>query len=369
MGSIQSNKKQKKQVQCNGVGNQTISIINKLSVGRLKEHKQNYFTSTYGFMCILDILKNGSNGSMKNALEKYSHNQTSMRISPTDNKNFKNLSLVFNACSHPLTNGFADYLKNNNVFNESIDPSSLQQKVIKINEQISGVTDNKINDLLNSKDFDDTFVALLINVLYFRASWYMQFRPTDTLKLPFYNETNNYHVDMMCGRNVDHSHYESKTHRFISLEYDTLFHQMIIALPKSNKYTDSSEDFDINDIIDKMTKHTITQLKIPRFRIEQEEDLKDECIKMGLCEMFSPGNGFDSMFSTSNKKHISCIKQKAFVSVDEYGSEAAAATYGIVVAECLKCPLKEVTFIADHPFSFFIMGPQDVILFAGRFFG
>lgn len=354
-----------------------INQINMLSVENLKRYGQNYFSSTYGFFCLLDILKNGSVGEINDALQKYIDTNSVSSISPSDNETFKNTSMVFNASQYTLSKEYKNYLAHNQVLNESIDQNALQQKIVSLNDQLSEMTNHKIKNPLDPADFNDDFVMLLINVLYFRACWRKQFEETDTIRMPFMNGLAKQTVDMMRSWDDDHMYYEDKNYQFLSMRYDVYPYHMVIALPKkygivNNKFDHGLDsEFNINEVINNMEKHAITKLMIPRFRIEREEDLKEMCLRMGLGKMFEPNNDFDRMFDSSTcKKYISKIKQKTFCEINESGTEAAAVTIAVMTRECFVKPSeRKVKFIANHPFSLFIMGPNDIILFAGRFFG
>ena len=131
------------------------------------------------------------------------------------------------------------------------------------------------------------------------------------------------------------------------------------------------EDVNLEEAMKNMSFHTVTKLSIPKFNLEQEEDLMEECVRLGLASMFSPSSDFDHMFKDSIlPKFIKKIKQKTYINVDENGTEAASVKHTVMCLETCMMPnsLKEVEFIADHPFSFFILGPKDVVLFSGKFY-
>jgi hypothetical protein len=97
--------------------------------------------------------------------------------------------------------------------------------------------------------------------------------------------------------------------------------------------------------------------------------------------LFIPGDDFDPIFTTdgSGSKCIQKIKQKTYINVDEEGTEAAVVTANVVGETCMRQPeFKKIEFIADRPFSFFIIGPGTssrrarssgaIVLFAGKFY-
>jgi serine protease inhibitor len=345
-----------------------VEIINKLSETKLNTYDKNCFFSTYGLFCLLDMLKNGSSDEVHFALTKLIVDQNVHTLAKSDDV-FKNASLIFHADYLELHENFVAYLKLNNILFNSIEMNKLQKKIMEINEHLAAMTNNKIKNPLKAEDFDRDFVMLLINVLYFCDNWANQFDKAKTTKVLFHNGRNET-VDMMRVSRRDCNYYENKSCQYIELPYNNYPYRMVIALPKEEG---KLERIDVTEALQNMDEHTVTTLMIPKFKIEQEEDLKEECIRMGLGKMFDSSNDFDSMFSDSSpsfKKHISKIKQKTYINVDENGTEAVCVTYAAIVRTscCPKPKLKEVEFIADHPFSFFVLGPKNIVLFAGKFY-
>lgn len=139
---------------------------------------------------------------------------------------------------------------------------------------------------------------------------------------------------------------------------------------------------------------------LPRFKMEKQYDLKEVLVSMGMGDAFDisrsdfsgrtpPSNALWSVqlrtystcvfmeissplhpltgMSPGNDLFLSKVVHKAFVDVNEEGTEAAAATAAVMNLRCAM-PMRPTTFIADHPFLFFIRhNPSNSILFAGRY--
>uniref|UniRef100_A0A0E9XSB5 Serpin B6 n=1 Tax=Anguilla anguilla TaxID=7936 RepID=A0A0E9XSB5_ANGAN len=87
---------------------------------------------------------------------------------------------------------------------------------------------------------------------------------------------------------------------------------------------------------------------------------------MGMEDAFDVTKSDFSGMSPSNELVVSKVVHKSFVEVNEEGTEAAAASAGIMMLRCARPP--PISFIADHPFLFFIKhNPTQSILFYGRF--
>uniref|UniRef100_A0A667WGS2 Serpin B6 n=1 Tax=Myripristis murdjan TaxID=586833 RepID=A0A667WGS2_9TELE len=102
---------------------------------------------------------------------------------------------------------------------------------------------------------------------------------------------------------------------------------------------------------------------LPRFKMEESYNLKDILTRMGMVDAFDVRMSDFSGMSPANDLVLSQVVHKAFVEVNEEGTKAAAATTSDIML-CCGIP----TFIADHPFLFFIRHkPSMSVLFAGRF--
>ncbi|RXN16461.1 leukocyte elastase inhibitor-like protein [Labeo rohita] len=108
------------------------------------------------------------------------------------------------------------------------------------------------------------------------------------------------------------------------------------------------------------------EVSLPKFKMTETYELVPFLRSMGMEDAFDPQKVNLSGISASNDLVLSAVIHKAFVEVNEEGTEAAAATtFGLVT--CAR-PTDPKTFIADHPFLFFIRhNPSNSILFYGRF--
>ncbi len=107
------------------------------------------------------------------------------------------------------------------------------------------------------------------------------------------------------------------------------------------------------------------EVSLPRFKMEETYDMKSLLISMGMEDVFDELKVNLSGMSPNNDLVVSKVVHKAFVEVNEEGTEAAATTGFVAIAKCLMIPQ---VFNADHPFLFFIRHNQTKsVLFYGRF--
>lgn len=113
---------------------------------------------------------------------------------------------------------------------------------------------------------------------------------------------------------------------------------------------------------DNMMKAEV-DLYLPKLKLEENYDLKSPLSSMGIRNAFDPGQADFTGMSVKKDLFISEVIHKAFVEVNEEGTEAAAATAVLM----MRSRVLTMTFKADHPFIFFIRhNKSQTILFFGR---
>lgn len=167
---------------------------------------------------------------------------------------------------------------------------------------------------------------------------------------------------------VEHFNYvEGDGYQAVELLYDGGELSMVILLPDA----DSFETFEglldadmVNGIIDDL-ELTSVALTMPKFTFELTFDLKQTLSGLGMPDAFSPGVADFSGIDGTHNLFITDVFHQSFVSVDETGTEAAAAT--AVIAGLTAIPEEPVNVTLDHPFIFLIRDIETgTILFVGR---
>jgi serpin B len=142
---------------------------------------------------------------------------------------------------------------------------------------------------------------------------------------------------------------------------------MVIVLPKEKDGIDEVEEQlteeELAGWMQKLREREIVVF-IPKFKMTQEFSLADVLKSMGIVDAFTSAADFSGM-NGKRDLFISAVIHKAYVDVNEEGTEAAAATaIGMRVTAIEEPP---PVFRADHPFIFIIRDKvTDSILFLGR---
>ena len=237
-----------------------------------------------------------------------------------------------------------------------------------INSWVEKQTKEKIKNLLPSGSVNPDTRMVLVNAIYFKADWRYSFNKERTKEDNFNTEgLGKVKTDFMnAKRNMHYT--EEKNYKMVRLPYKGQRHSMIVVLPKGNKKLKSVEDsFDYSSIDNLYRGQNEVIFKMPKFEMTIPLGLKQPLQEMGMTSAFNKAN-FKKMSDEGNLA-ISDVIHKAFVKVDEEGTEAAAATAVTITTTSISVgpDPKPKEFIADHPFMFFIVDDQTKnILFMGR---
>ncbi len=239
---------------------------------------------------------------------------------------------------------------------------------VRINDRVAEETESKIKDLVPTGIIDESTRLVLTNAIYFNASWLWQFNPRDTEVRPFnLAGGGTVAVPMMTETTKDFYGYaRGHGYQAVDLPYSWGELSMTILLPDQGRLEEFEGSLDtamLDRIIDEIEIDYIT-LTMPLFEFESEFDLGDTLAGMGMADAFASGADFSGM-TRSRDLWIRAVVHKAFVSVDEEGTEAAAAT-GVVMLT--SGPSKEpIPMTVDPPFIFLIRDAgTGTILFLGR---
>lgn len=235
----------------------------------------------------------------------------------------------------------------------------------------------KVKDLLDKGAVDSSSKLVLVNAVYLKADWQEQFEKDFTRDATFrLNKRETQTVKMMWhSSKFKLRQIKEVSCQVIELPYKRKELSMLIFLPSDIEDSTTGleklekqltyENFMEWTRPDQMVLHQV-DLKLPRFRIEENFELNEVLKHMGMKDAFDQSKcDFSGMCPTKDLT-LSKAVHRAFVDVNEAGTEAAAATFVLMGLGSSKGP--QASFIADHPFLFFIRhNATRVVLFAGRF--
>ena len=239
---------------------------------------------------------------------------------------------------------------------------------VRINDWVAEETEGKIKDLLPPGALDRSTRLVLTNAIYFNASWHWPFSRSNTRVRPFHLEGGGtVDVPMMTETYRDYGYARGDGYQVVDVPYSWGEMSMTILLPDQGTTLEALEGSLDSDLLDQIVDGIETDyvtLTIPLFEFESEFNLGDTLAGMGMPDAFDDRADFSGM-TGSKDLGISRVVHKAYVSVDEMGTEAAAAT-GVVTAA--SGPSKEpIAVTVDRPFIFLIRDiGTGTVLFLGR---
>jgi serpin B len=232
-------------------------------------------------------------------------------------------------------------------------------------------------DKVISADLIDSMTRLILTiVIYFKGKWRFQFDKSRTEENVWFNNNGVHSGTAQFMRMKDKFYYHDEaSFTSIDIPYDSNDSDddlsMIIMLPKHNgtSYEANLEwmEGNIAGCFDLISQRLIVEevdIHLPKFKMETEYRLAQTLKDMGAELAFSDDADFSGITATENLK-ISEVVHKAFVKVDEEGTEAACVDAVVMKARCVSVPKEPKVFNANHPFLFFIVKEGNV-LFAGK---
>jgi len=248
-------------------------------------------------------------------------------------------------------------------------PEELEKTRQKINKWVEDITNYKIRDLIPQGVLQEMTRLVITNAIWFNGNWVKPFDIKSTSSSIFnVNSSKSVTTDFMHKKS-DAGYYEDDEVQALELPYKGEKKSMVIILPKETdgwKLVGRIITPDRLRIISRGIEVKEVEMAIPKFTYESQFNLKETLVLLGMKEAFSDYADFSGMTEANDLK-IDEVIHKAFIEVNESGTEAAAATAVIMV---LKSALEEqsIRFIANHPFIYFIIDkPSGGIIFMGRF--
>ena len=237
-----------------------------------------------------------------------------------------------------------------------------------INDWVADKTGRKITDLIPPGLLNALTRLVLTNAIYFKGDWAVQFNPQNTADAPFWTAPGASVSIPLMTHEAEFGYAAAQGVQIIQLPYVGGDLSMIVLLPDEvsglAKVEQALTPVNLERWIS-LLRERLVQVSLPRIRLTGKFNLNEVLQSLGMVDAFSEEKADFSGIDGVGWLFISAVLHKAFLEVNEEGSEAAAAS--AVVMDFRSAPVQSVVFRADHPFIFMIYHKSsDSILFMGR---
>jgi serpin B len=237
-----------------------------------------------------------------------------------------------------------------------------------INAWVEEHTQNKIRDLLQPGVLDPETRLVLTNAIYFKGNWVKPFKEVRTQKAEFFATADKKSAVPFMHQTGHFPYLERENFQALKLPYEGEL-SLVTFLPKKidglHELEKSLTARNLETLLKRFSARDV-QVSFPKFKMTSQFELKPVLTQMGMGRAFSTEADF-SKLTRSERLFLSAVVHKAYVDVNEKGTEAAAATGVIAMPTAVPMPSRPIVFKADHPFLFLIRDDRTgTILFMGR---
>jgi len=254
---------------------------------------------------------------------------------------------------------------------QTVDFGDSHEAARMINNWVQKMTRDKIQHLIKADMLNELTRLVLVNAIYFKGDWAAKFNsqltkdhdftasPSLTVKVPM----------MRQEQKIQFAALEPLSSTMIELPYKGDRIVMQVLLPDERNGLEKLEEkltkHKVQDLFDEASYETKVNIQLPKFKLEHRTSLTDYLTTLGMQDMFTGGVADFSGIDGTKQLYVSSVVQKAFIEVNEEGSEAAAATGAVVMMRSMPAPPEQ--FVADHPFLFYLRDTTTgMLLFQGR---
>ena len=284
---------------------------------------------------------------------------------------------VWGRKDHPFRDEYLQTLKDS--YGDEVRETDFQEKPeesrVRINDWVTNETEERIKDLLPPGEIKPDTALVLANAIYVDAEWLHPFERSDTRMRPFFllDGTEVQVPSMTQGEEL--AYVQGEDYQVVELPYRGGSAAMTIVVPDQGKFAQVEEALD-EALLTEVTSGAevkLVRLTLPKFEMEHSIELPQTLSEMGMPRAFSKSDadfrGIDGRSCARGDQQCLYVSQafhKAFIKVDEEGTEAAAAT-GVIARPVSGPPTPDVTLNIDRPFIFVIRHlASGAVLFMGR---
>ncbi|XP_036332011.1 alaserpin-like isoform X2 [Rhagoletis pomonella] len=255
---------------------------------------------------------------------------------------------------------------------DSIDFRSSVAAANTINQWVESQTNNLIRNLISPDALNAETRVVLINAIHFKGEWKYQFPKQATREDNFYlNEVDSVRVPMMNVKETfGYGVIPELDAAVLEMPYKDSDLSMLVILPNSRtglaSLHEKLKSFDISEITQRLYPTKVI-VKFPKFKAEYDIELNEALQNLGMARMFSRQAEFDNLLESNERLQVSKVVHKAFIEVNEEGTEAAAAT-AVIITRITSVGMPEIPrhFNADRPFIYAVVNLKRILLFAGQ---
>ncbi|MGQ9651696.1 MAG: serpin family protein, partial [Phycisphaerae bacterium] len=238
-----------------------------------------------------------------------------------------------------------------------------------INDWVEKQTADKIKELIKQGLLNPATRLVLTNAIYMKAEWLTKFKKEDTDPAPFFAAGGKEIQVPTMHRTAVFGYAQAEDLQTLELAYKGDRLSMVILLPRQKDGLPGVEK-GLTENLGKWLAQLRAQrvrVALPKFKATQEFSLGQTLQSLGIVKAFDGGQADFSGMNGKRNLFVSAVVHKAFVAVDEEGTEAAAATAVVMELSAMPIPDQVSEFRADHPFVFLIRDRlSGAILFMGR---
>ncbi|HQA29763.1 MAG TPA: serpin family protein, partial [Brevefilum fermentans] len=210
---------------------------------------------------------------------------------------------------------------------------------------------------------------VLANAIYFKGSWMHPFNENLTIDAPFYTiDGTEIIAKRMKLLGKDLIYKRGENYQAVSLPYLSSDFVMTLLVPDAGAFHEVEDQLDqamLEAILSSLWTEKV-DLEMPKFDFDTNIKANDPLIALGMGDAFNPDVADFSGITDDETLMITDVLHKAKVTVDEEGTEAAAAT-AVIIGLTSAMPEEPISLIIDRPFMFMIRHqPTNTILFMGR---
>ncbi len=244
--------------------------------------------------------------------------------------------------------------------------ANAEQSRLEINQWVEDATNNRIVELLPENSLDSRTALVLTNTIFFQANWDKVFDPNITMDREFNLLDGSALQTESMYQSGSFKYYSGAGYQSVRIPYEGDQTSFLVILPDENTFTIFEESFNLSILDEAIANQQTTPiaLTVPKFSFVADLDLAETLSTLGMPTAFTPAADFSQM-SDVGLLSLDDVRHKAFIRVDEEGTEAAAAT--AVEVGVTSEPANVLPVALNRPFIFAIMDEQaNLPLFLGR---